>query len=154
VHLQTRSITDYKCISTLAQLRPLYSHDHRIEVGLQTCLITSSKYIPDEQKLVYSDTAVTDMDRVTRSIYLPDPGVDRHHRISISPYHTIQILNLCFPTFSLSHLVWDLMHPQCQVVVYLITWFRQFSNHISKMYFSPETTHNPPTHSGQPHQCF
>jgi len=47
---------------------------------------------------VYTNTGVTEVDRVMGSIYLADPGVDRHHLISISSYHTIEVHSI-IPNF-------------------------------------------------------
>jgi len=69
VYLLTRSITASNCISKYAWLRPPCSHDHGVQVHLQTCLITASKYIFKEQQLVYGNTGVTEVDRVTGSIF-------------------------------------------------------------------------------------
>jgi len=55
------------------------SHDYDLQVNLQTRSITTSKYIFKEQRRVYGDTEVTEVERVTGSIYSADPGVDRHH---------------------------------------------------------------------------
>jgi hypothetical protein len=44
-----------------------------------------------------------EVDRVTGSIYSADSGVDRHHLISISSYHTMKIHSI-FPNFW-SHLL-------------------------------------------------
>jgi len=88
VHLQTRSITASKCISKLAPSRPPSaspnSLDHGLQVHLSTRSITASKYIVNERRQVYGDTGVTEVDRATGSTYSGDPGVDRHHLISIS----------------------------------------------------------------------
>jgi len=51
---------------------------------------------------VYGDSGVTEVDRVTGSIYSADPGVDRHPPISISSYHTVKIHTLSFPTVGLT----------------------------------------------------
>ena len=48
---------------------------------------------------------------MTGSIYLADTGVDRHHFISISSYHTIKIHTLSFPTFGLTRSVRDIVDP-------------------------------------------
>jgi len=40
------------------------------------------------------------------------PGVDRHHLISISPYHTMKIHTLSFPTFGLTRSVRDFVDPR------------------------------------------
>jgi len=40
---------------------------------------------------------------VTGSIYSGDPGVDRHHVIFISSYHTTKLHTLSFQTFGLTH---------------------------------------------------
>ena len=96
---------------------------------LKTCSITASKYICQELLRVDGDTVVTEVDRVTGSIYLADPRVDRHHLISISSYHTTKIHTLCFPTFGLTCSVRDFMDPpkcldpQCRVVSNLLTRF-------------------------------
>ena len=60
---------------------------------------------------MYGDTGVTEVERVTWSIYLAHPGVDRHHLISISSYHTMKIHTLCFPTFGLTRSVRDIVGP-------------------------------------------
>jgi len=49
---------------------------------------------------------------VTGSIYSADPGVDRHHLISISSYHTMKIHTLSFPTFGLTRSVRDIVDPR------------------------------------------
>ena len=126
-----------KCISKLARSQPpsasLSSLDLTLQVYLQTRLITASKYIFNERCWVYGDTVVTVVDRVTGSIYLADPGVDRYHLISISSYHTMEIHTLSFPTFGLTRSVRDFvdprncMDPHCQVVSYLLTFLRSSS---------------------------
>jgi phenolic acid decarboxylase len=123
VHHQSRSITDSNCITTVVQLRPSYSHDHRIQVCLQVFFIAVMKCISKGQRLVYSATRGTVMDRVKRSKYLAQPGVDRHHLISVSPYHIMTILTLCFATFGLTHSVYDFRHPQCRGVLNIVTRF-------------------------------
>jgi len=196
VHVQTRSITASKCICRLARLRPASSHDHGLQVHLQTHLIAAShcifefnsvsaskcisklarswppsvspdpldyglqvrtimaskcisklarswppsasqtrsiKYIIKERQRLYGDTGVTEVDRVTGSIYSADPGVDRHHLISISTYHTMKIHNLSFPTFGLTRSVRDFVDPcNCvdphgRVVSYLLTFLHSSS---------------------------
>jgi len=103
-----------KCISKLARLRPASSHDHGLHVHLQTRSITASKYIFKERQQVYGDTGVTKVERVTGCIYSADPGVDRHHLISISSNHTMKIPTLSFPTFSLTRSVRDIVDsPNC-----------------------------------------
>jgi len=81
-------------------------------VHLQTRLITTSKYISKERWRVYRDTGVMKMERVTGSIYLADPGVDRHHLISISSNHTMKIHTLSFPTFGLTRSVRNIVNPR------------------------------------------
>jgi len=56
---------------------------------------------------VYGDRGVTEVDRVTGSIYSADPGLDRHHLISISSHHIMIIHTLSFPTFGLTRSVRD-----------------------------------------------
>ena len=76
---------------------------------------------------MYGGTGVTEVHRVTGSIYSADPGVDRHHPISISSYHTMKIHTLSLPTFGLTHSVQDFvdprngMDPQHPLVSYLLT---------------------------------
>jgi hypothetical protein len=131
VQLQTRSITASKCITKLARLRLPSSHDHGLQVHLQT---RSIKYIFKERRRVYGDTGVTEVDRVTGSIYSADPGVDRHHLISISSYHTMKIHTQSFPTFGLTRSARDFVaprncvDPQRRVVSYLLTRFLRSSN--------------------------
>jgi len=60
---------------------------------------------------------------VTGSIYPADPGVDRHHLISISSYHTMKIPTLSFPTFGLTRSVRDFVDSQRRVVSYPLTRF-------------------------------
>ena len=83
---------------------------------------------------MYRDTGVTEVDRVTRSIYSADPGVDRHNLSSISSYHTMNIHTLSFPTFGLTCSVWDFVDacncvdPQSQAVSYLLIQLLPSSN--------------------------
>jgi hypothetical protein len=128
VHLQIHSITASECISKLARLRPPSSHDHGLQMHLQTRSIMASKYICMERRRVYGDTGVTEVDRVTGSIYSADPGVDRHHLIFISSYHTMRIHTLSFPTFGLTRSVRNFVDPQRQVVSYLLTRSLRSSN--------------------------
>jgi len=62
---------------------------------------------------VYGDTGVTEVERVTGSIYLADPGVDRH-LISILSYHTMKIHYLS-QLFGLTRSVRDIMDPRNRV---------------------------------------
>jgi len=134
VNLQSCSITTSKCVSELAQFQPPSSHDHSPRVHLNTPLITASKYIFKEQRPVHWATGVIDVDRVTGSIYSADPGVYRHHLISILSYHTMIIHTLCFPSFGLTRSVRDFVHPgncvdpQRRVVSYLLTRLLHSSN--------------------------
>jgi len=122
VHLQTHSITASKCIYKLARLQPPSaspnSLDQSHQVHLQTCSITPSKYIYNERRQVFWDTRVTEVDRVTGSIYPADPTVDRHHLISISSYHTMKIHTLCFPTFGHTRTVREISwhHPTAWIL--------------------------------------
>ena len=56
---------------------------------------------------MYRDTGVTEVERVTGSIYSAHPGVDRH-LISILSYHTMKIHSLSQP-FGLTRSVRDIM---------------------------------------------
>jgi len=122
VHIQTRSITASKCISEFTR-----------STSPSASLTPSIKYIFKERLRFYGDTWVTEVDRVTGSIYSVDPGVDRHHLISISSYHTMTIHTLSFPTFGLTCSVRDFVDPpncvdpHCQVVSYLLTFLRSSS---------------------------
>ena len=77
---------------------------------------------------MYGDTGVMQVDRVTGCIYSADPGVDRHHLIFISSYHTMKIHTLFFPTFGLTRSAQDFTDPQREVVLYLLTRFLRSSN--------------------------
>ena len=156
VHLQTRSITAPKGFSRPARSRPLSSHDHDLQLHLQTrsilasmCIseftrsqfqvylqtrpITASKYIVNVRRWVYRDTLVMEADRVMRSIYLVDPGVDRHHLISICSDHRMIIHGLSFPTFGHTRSVRDFLDtckcvdPNGRVVSYLLTFLHTSS---------------------------
>ena len=81
----------------------------------------ASKYILTERRQVYGDTAVTEVARVTGSVYSADPRVDRHHLIPISSYHPMKIHTLSFPTSCLTHCFRDFVDPQRWVVSYLLT---------------------------------
>jgi len=135
VHLQTRSITASECISKLTPTRPVSSHGHDLQVYLPTrIMIMASKYIFKERWWLYRDKGVPEVDRVMGSIYLADPGVDRHHLISISSYHTMKLHTLSFSTFGLTssvrHFVdWrNCVDPQRLVVAYILTRFLCSSN--------------------------
>jgi len=137
VHLQTRLIPACKCVSEFTRSRSPSASPHSLDPGLQVHLqtrtITASKYIFKVRQQVYGDTGVTE-GTVTGSIYSADPGVDRHHLISISSYHTMKIHTLSFPTFGLTHSVRDFvdprngMDPQRRVVSYLLTRFLHSSS--------------------------
>ena len=99
------------------------SLDYSLQVHLQTHTITASMYICQEQWCWYRDIGVTQEDVVIGSIYLLDPGLDRHHPISISFYHIMKIQAPSFPTFVLTRSVRDLVDTQCYVVLYLLTQF-------------------------------
>jgi len=154
VHIQTRSITAFKCISEFTRSTSpsasLSSLNLSLQVHIQTRSITASKciseftpstspsasqtrsikYIFKERWRLYGDAGVMEVDRVTGSIYSADPGVDRHHLISISPHHTMKIHTLSFPTFGLTRSVRDFVDPRnCvdphgRVVLYLLTFLR------------------------------
>ena len=83
-----------------------------------------------ERRRLYRDVVVTEVDRVTGSIYSADPGADRHHLISIASYHTTKVHTLSFPTFGLSRSVRDprkCLDFHCRVASYLLTFFRSTS---------------------------
>jgi len=130
VSLQTHSITAYKSSfeSTLSRppcasphslnyrlqvhlwVNSITASPHSLEPGLQVHLhtpsITACKYINKERLWVYGDTGVME-GTVTGSMYSVDPGVDRHHLLSISSYHIIKTHTLCFPTFGLNRSAGD-----------------------------------------------
>jgi len=133
VHLWIRSITASKCISTLARSWPPSSHGHGHQVHLQTSSIIASKYIIKERRQVYWDTGVTEVDRVSGSIYSADARVGWHHLISISSCN--ENSHSIFPNFwSHSHCTryfvepHNRMDPQCWVVLYLLTRILPSSN--------------------------
>ena len=87
-------------------------------------------YIFKERRRLYGDTGVTEVDRVMGSIYSADPGVDRHHLISVSCYHTMKIHALSFQTFGLTRSVRDprnCVDPHGRVVSYVLTFLRSSS---------------------------
>jgi len=114
-------------IFKIARSWPPSSQEHGLQVRLQTRSITASGYIIQERQLVYRDTGVTEVDRVMGSIYSADPGVDRHHPISISSYHTMKIHTLSYPTFGLTRCFRDFVAacncvaPQHHVISYVLT---------------------------------
>jgi len=108
VHLWLHSISVSKCISKHARLRRPS---------------TSSWSEGTVQRF-----RVTEVDRVMGRLYSAHPGVDRHHLISISSYHTMKIHTLSFPTFGLTRSVRDFMDAQHRVVSYLLTRFLRSSN--------------------------
>jgi len=141
LHLQTRSITASKCISEFTRSLGLQVHLQTRWIAASKCIseftrsqspsasqTSSMKYIFKVRRRLYRDTRVTEVDRVTGSIYSADPAVDRHHLIPISSYHTMKIHTLCFPTFGLTRSVRDLVDPRnCvdphgRVVSYLLTF--------------------------------
>jgi len=95
VHLSLHSISRSASAS-------LSSLDLSLQVHFHTHPITASKYIIKERRRLYEDTGVMEVARVMGSIYSADPGVDTHHLISISSYHTMNIHTLSFPTFALT----------------------------------------------------
>jgi len=80
-------------------------------VHLHNRSIMASKFIFKAQWQVYASTGISEVDRVTRSIYLADPGVDKYLLISSLYYHTMKIHNRCFPTFGLTCPVQDFLYP-------------------------------------------
>jgi len=126
--LQVRTIMASKCTPKLTQSRPASSQNHGLQVHLQTCTVTACKYVFKEWRRVYGNTGVTEAERVTGSIYSADPGVDRHHLISILSSHIMKIHTLSFPTFGLTLSVSDVVDPQRQVVSCLLTQFLCSSN--------------------------
>jgi len=138
VHLWVHSISALKCISKLAQSWPaiasLSSLNLGLQLHLQTRSIKASKYSFIQRQQVYSDTGVMEMDWVTGSICSGDSGVDRHHIMFISSYHTTKIHTPSFPSFALTHYFWDFMDPcnyvdpRGRVVSYLLTIFLHSSS--------------------------
>jgi len=126
VHLWVHSILASKCISTLAQSRPPSESLSSLDLGQQVhrwySSIPATKYIFEDWWWVYSDTGVMEMESVTVSIYSAEPGVDRHHLVSISSYDTIKIHSLSFPTVGPTRSVQDFVDlrncvdPQCWIV--------------------------------------
>jgi len=108
-----RSITASKCISELARLRPASSHDHGLQVHLPTRSIRAYKYIFKEgMRAVWRYRGNGGGKSDGEYIYSADHGVDRHHLISISSYHTMKIHTLSFPTFGLTRSVCDIVDPR------------------------------------------
>jgi len=128
VQVQTRLIPASECISKLAPLGSPCLHDHDLQVHLQTHSITASKYIFKECRWLYRDTRGLEVDRAMGSIYSADRGVDRHHLISISSYHTMRMHTLSYPTFGLTRPFQHFVDAQRLVVSYLLTQFLCSSN--------------------------
>jgi len=85
-------------------------------------------YVFKKPQQVYRDTGITEIDRLTGSIYSVDPGVAIHHLISIWSYHTIKRLTLSFSTLGLTCSFRDFVDPQHWVVSYPpIRLLRSFS---------------------------
>jgi hypothetical protein len=153
VHLQTRSITAWKCISQLTRSRPTFlsSLYLRLQVHLQTGSIPASKCISEftwfqspstsphtlECGLqLYLQWLMADVRKFrvngggqSDGINSVDPGVGRHNLISILSYHTMKIHTLSFSTFGLTLSVRDFVDAcncvdyQCQIGSYLFTQF-------------------------------
>jgi len=130
VHPQTRSIPASLCISGFTQSRSPSASLSSLDPGLQlhhwTRLITASKYIVNERGREDGDTGVMEVDWATGCTYSRDPGVDRHHLILISSYHTTQIHTLSCPTFDLTRSFRDARNCVAShgwVVSYLFTFF-------------------------------
>jgi len=146
--LRTRLDSASKCISKLARSRPPSISPNSLDYGLQVSTITATKCIsnfarsqPPSKSLrnhggVYRDTVVTEVERVTGSKYSADPGVDRHHLISISSHLIIKwnytlylsplLVSLALSAIWWIHaIVWD---SQCRVVSSLLTQFLCSSN--------------------------
>jgi len=115
VYLCVHSVLASKCISELARSRPPNTSHSLLNLGLQVHLqtrwITTSKYIVKKQWWVYGDTGVMEVEWATWSIYLGNPGVDRHYLLLISCCHTMKIHTLSFPTFGLTRSFRDFMDP-------------------------------------------
>jgi len=130
VHLWVHSITVSKCFSQHARSRPpsesLSSLNSSLQVLLDTPSITVSNCIFKERQRLYGDRGVTEVARVTGSIYSADRGLHRHHLISISSYHTMKLRTLSFLTSGLTDSVRNFMDgcncvdPQHLVVSYLL----------------------------------
>jgi len=109
VHLWVHSFSVSKCVAKHARSQPpstsLSSLDLSLQVLLQTRLIRASKYILKERRRLSGDTGVTEVARVTGSIYSADPRVDSHHLISIWSYHIMKLHTLSFPTSGVTHSV-------------------------------------------------
>jgi len=137
VPIWTCSITPSKWISEFTGSQSPSPSPHSLDPGLQVhlqiCSIMASKYMIKQRRQVYRDTVVTEVDIVTGSVYSADPGVDRHHLISISSHHTMKIHTLSFTTFGFTWCVRDFVDPsnrrdpQRRVVSNLLTRFLRFS---------------------------
>ena len=85
LHLQPRSVVASQFISILARSRPrsasLSSLDPGLQLHRQTCSITASMYTCKQQRRLYGDTGVTEVEWASGSIYSGHPRVHRHHPI-------------------------------------------------------------------------
>jgi hypothetical protein len=95
------------------------SHRHRHSAWQRT-----------ERWQVYGSTGMTEVDRAMGSIYLRDPGVDRHHLILLS-YQEIH--NLSFPTFDLTCSYRNFVDPHGRRVSRLPTFFLHSSSQNSSV---------------------
>jgi len=158
-----------KCISEVARSRPPSASPALLDYGLQVCTIMASKciseftrsrspsasqtcsikYIFKERRRLDGDTGVTEVDRVRGSLYSGDPGVDRHHLISIFSYYIMKIHTVSFPTFGLTCSVRDFVDPhncvdpQGRVVSYLLTFFLRSSSLMKKEREERFSQHHP-----------
>jgi len=88
-------ILDPNCITKLSRSQSprasWYSLNLDLDVHYHIRSSLASNYIWTDGQGGYYFQGVTEVDRVTGTIYLANPGVDRHHLNSISLYHTMQM---------------------------------------------------------------
>jgi len=137
MYLQTRFIMASKCISKLAGSWPPTVSLDLNHYSLQVRTITASKYFSKEQRQVYRNVGVMEVQRVTGSIYSADPRVYRYHPISIASCHTMKIHILSIPTFGLTRSVRDFVDPQRWRLSSLLIRFLNFVNQMSSLSWIP-----------------
>jgi hypothetical protein len=133
VHLKTRSFTVCKSISKLERLWLPSLNDLDRQLRPPAFMITTSEYIYKHHWRVYGNSGLMKVDRVMGSIYSADPGIDRHHLISISFHHTWKLHTLSCTTLGLTRTVGVLDPCNCVehqrgVVSYRATRFLCSSN--------------------------
>lgn len=93
--LRSLALSVPKCILNLTWSRPTTGSLSLLDLSLHvhhcTRVSMASNYIFMQQRLLYGVIAITEVNRMTGRRYSADPGVDKHHLVSISSYHSMTI---------------------------------------------------------------